>query len=148
MLDYRSASPTDIEAICSLWAAAGVGGGYEVDSAEITERLRNDDGFFVVGEQQGELVAVAMGCYDDHRGMLKRVAIDPSIRGHGHGREIVSEVERRFLAAGVSKLRLCVFDENEAGLSFWQELDYIELETIHYFVKDLLNPQEPSHPIC
>jgi sugar/nucleoside kinase (ribokinase family)/ribosomal protein S18 acetylase RimI-like enzyme len=134
---FRSAAAADTRAICGLWAAAGVGAGFEIDSHEITERLKNDDGFFVVGERGDRMVAVAMGCYDDHRGWMKRVAVDPSEEGGGLGRALVTEVERRFLESGITKLRLSVWDENVGALSFWRELDYVELPDIHYFTKDL-----------
>jgi len=137
MVVYRKATAADTDAICGLWSAAGVGAGHGVDSAEIAERLKNDDGFFVVGEDEGRIIASAMGCYDDHRGWMKRVAIDPSQQGKGLGRDLVEEVERRFLDAGVTQLRLAVWDENGAALSFWRELDYVELPEIRYFSKEL-----------
>ncbi len=96
MVVYRKATSADTDAICGLWSAAGVGAGHGVDSAEIAERLKNDDGFFVV-----------------------------------------EEVERRFLDAGVTQLRLAVWDENGAALSFWRELAYVELPEIRYFSKEL-----------
>ncbi|MGI9604860.1 MAG: GNAT family N-acetyltransferase [Acidimicrobiales bacterium] len=143
MLSFRSATTADSAEIHRLWDAAGVSQGFENDTAEITERLRNDDGFFVVGEAEGRLVAAAMGCYDDHRGWLKRVAIDPSMQGRGFGRSIVEEVEQRFLAAGIAKLRLAVWSENTSALAFWSELDYLELDEIRYFTKDLTdNPED------
>ncbi len=138
MIRFRSATVSDTNAICDLWAAAGLGGGRDIDEAEIRERLKNDDGFFVVGEAtHDQIVAVAMGCYDGHRGWMKRVGIHPSQRGRGIGRQLVEVVERRFLDAGVSKLRLAVWDENDAALSFWRELDYVELSEIRYFTKEL-----------
>jgi ribosomal protein S18 acetylase RimI-like enzyme len=137
MVMYRMATSADTDAICGLWFAAGLGAGLGVDSTEITARLKNNDGFFVVGEDEGRIIAVAMGCYDDHRGWMKRVAIDPTQQGKGLGSELVEEVERRFLDAGVSKLRLAVWDENGAALSFWRELDYVELPEIRYFMKEL-----------
>ena len=137
MVVYRAATSSDTDAICGLWFAAGLGAGHGVDSAEIAERLKNNDGFFVVGEDESRIIAVAMGCYDDHRGWMKRVAIDPSQQGKGLGRELVEEVERRFLDAGVSKLRLAVWDENGSALSFWRELNYVELPKIRYFTKEL-----------
>lgn len=138
-VSFRSARHDDVDAICVLWEAAGLGGGRDVDRAEITERLKNDDGFFVIAELVGHggMVAVAMGCYDDHRGWMKRVAVHPDERGSGFGRLLVNEVERRFRDAGVTKLRLAVWDENRAAVAFWEELDYVELPEIRYFTKTL-----------
>ena len=137
MVEFRSATLADSDAICRLWDSVGIGGGRDVAGQEIASRLENDDGFFVVGERERRLVAVAMGCYDDHRGWMKRVAIDPSQQGRGLGRSLIAEVERRFREAGITKLRLSVWDENVGALSFWRELDYVELHDIHYFTKEL-----------
>ena len=139
-MTFRSATEHDVESICGLWSQAGLGGGEATDRAEAIERLREPDGFFVVAEDEGTIVAVAMGCYDNHRGWLKRVTVHPDRRGTGLGRSLVEEVERRFLAAGVSKLRLSVWHENTTALAFWNDLDYEELPTIRYFTKDLLAP--------
>lgn len=138
MVAFRSATASDSESICALWAVCGLGGGSDHDASEIATRLNNDDGFFVVGEtNDGRVVAVAMGCHDDHRGWMKRVAVDPAQRAMGLGRKLVEEVERRFLHAGVTKLRLAVWQDNEVALSFWNDLDYEELPEIKYFTKDL-----------
>ena len=136
---FRSATAHDVDAICDLWDAVQLGGGRSVDAGEIRERLLAADDLFVVGERTrvDGLVAVAMGCYDNHRGWLKRVAIHPSEQGSGLGRQLIDELERRFLAAGITKLRLAVWDHNEAGVAFWSELGYTELVDIRYFTKDL-----------
>lgn len=136
---FRSAAAGDVSAIGELWERSGLGSGSEVDRAEIVERMKEDDGFFVVGtvDATGPIVAVAMGCYDNHRGWLKRVAVDPDHRGCGLGRLLVAEVEKRFVDAGVTKLRLAVWDDNADGAEFWQQLDYVELPDIRYFAKEL-----------
>lgn len=121
-----------------MWEACGLASNQQQDHREITERLREDDGFFVLGEIEGELVASAMGCYDNHRGWVKRVAITPTRQGEGLGRTLVDELERRFLEAGISKLRLAVWDENSGGVEFWNQMNYTELPEIRYFSKDLL----------
>ncbi len=135
---YRVATSADVDAIMELWAACGLGSGAAVDRTEITTRLASEDDFFVLGHDGDDLVAAVMGCYDGHRGWVKRVAIEPTRRRDGLGRELVSELERRFLAAGISKLRLAVWRENDGALAFWEALDYVELPDIHYFTKDLL----------
>ncbi|RZV45493.1 MAG: GNAT family N-acetyltransferase [Acidimicrobiales bacterium] len=138
-MEFRTASRDDIPRIIELWDVCGLASGVEQDTREIEERLREPDGFFVLGEIDGMLVAGAMGCYDNHRGWVKRVAISPEQRGKGLGRMVVAELERRFLGAGISKLRLAVWDENESALEFWNRMDYVELPDIRYFTKDLLD---------
>lgn len=138
MTTYRNAAASDLEALLTLWAACGVGGGAEVDRAEISERLREDDGFFVVGVgNDGILRSSVMGCYDNHRGWIKRMVVDPGLRRSGEGRRLVVELEQRFLAAGITKMRLAVIEENETAGHFWESLGYGEMENIRYFTKTI-----------
>lgn len=136
-MEFRAVSSSDTDAIIRLWEDCGLASDRQQDRQEIAERLREEDGFFVLGEIDGELVASAMGCYDNHRGWVKRVAIAPTRQGRGLGRLLIAELERRFLAAGISKLRLAVWDENAAGVEFWNRMAYTELPEIRYFSKDL-----------
>lgn len=144
-LTFRSATRADVEPIAELWDRCGLGGGAETDRSEIRERLRSDDGFFVIGELDDVIVAAAMGCYDNHRGWVKRVAIDPRHQRRALGRAMVDELERRFLDADISKLRLAVWGHNDDALEFWRRLDYVELPEIHYFSKDLLPESADGH---
>jgi len=137
-MKFRSVTAADTDAVVELWHVAGLGAGDEVDRAEVAERLLEDDSFFILSDtDDDQLQAVAMGCYDNHRGWVKRVAIHPSARGTGLGRALVDELERRFVAAGITQLRLAVWSQNEIGGAFWEALDYEELPDIRYFVKDL-----------
>ena len=136
-LTYRSAAAGDTDRIVELWDANGLSAGGAVDATEIAERLRYDDGFFVVAEVDGWVVACAMGCYDGHRGWMKRVAVDPERQGAGIGQGIVGEVERRFLTAGITQLRLSAWSANERGCAFWERGGWEELPEIRYFTKEL-----------
>jgi len=135
---YRSATADDIDAVVALWATCGLGSGVDVDRREIIERLREDDGFFIVGlADDGSLKSTVMGCYDNHRGWIKRMAVDPAHRRSGEGRGLVAELERRFVAAGITKLRLSVYEQNETAGEFWEALGFSELEEIRYFTKTI-----------
>ena len=139
-LTFRSVTSSDTDAVCALWASAGLGGGLATDRKEIAFRLRNNDGFFILAfrtEDPDTPVAVAMGCNDDHRGWLKRVAVAPTLQGNGIGEALITEVEHRFLDAGIEHLRLSVWSQNESAVAFWQTQGYEELPEIRYFVKRL-----------
>ena len=139
-LTFRTANTDDINEISRLWNIAGLGGDDAYNSHEIAVRLREDDGLFIVGfdpDSPHVLRAVAMGCNDNHRGWVKRVAVDPALRGAGVGRALIDELEKRFVAAGIEQLRLSVYEDNETALAFWESMDFVELPEIRYFTKDL-----------
>ncbi len=137
MLTYRTATITDVDAIVGLWSDAGVSAG-DADRVEIEERLHEDDGFFIVGVDRDDVVqATAMGCYDNHRGWVKRFAVSPRLRRSGEGSRMLGTLEGRFRAAGITKLRLSVWAGNETGGAFWESQGFEELTDIRYFVKEL-----------
>jgi len=137
MLSYRSVTSADVDGVLALWSAAGVETG-AADRAEVIERLRGDDGFFIAGvDASGVVQATAMGCYDNHRGWVKRFAVAPELRRSGEGTRMLDELEGRFRAAGITKLRLSVWAGNETGGAFWESKGFEELTDIRYFVKEL-----------
>ncbi len=60
----------------------------------------------LVGEFEGALVASVTVGYEGHRGWVNDLAVDPGIRGHGLGRVLMQEAERRLVALGCLKLDL------------------------------------------
>ena len=137
-LTFRTATAADTDEISRLWKVAGLGGDDAYNQHEIAVRLREADGLFVVGFDEVDVLrAVAMGCNDNHRGWVKRVAVDPAVRGRGVGRSLYAELERRFIDAGIEQLRLSVYDDNTTALAFWESMDFVELPEIRYFTKDL-----------
>jgi len=135
---YRAATPADVDAIVVMWAEAGLGGEVEVDRREAIERLREDDDLFIVGvDDDGAIRSSAMGCYDNHRGWVKRVVVDPELRRTGEGNRLITELERRFRDAGITKLRMAVWRQNETAGAFWAAQGYEELVDIRYFTKSL-----------
>ena len=112
----------DYDAACHLWALAE--GMSVVPRWEVERKLERDRDLFLVGEEDGELVAVVMGAYDGRRGWIFRLAVDPARRGVGLGRALIAELERRLLAMGVTSVRLLVHAGNTGGLGFWRQLGY------------------------
>lgn len=143
---FRSATLSDHAAIIKLWRLAGVAsepndadGDHDnegQDHQEITTRLARDAELFVLAEQDGELVASVMGCYDGHRGWIKRFAVHPSHQRTGLGRRLNAELEARFTAAGITELRLSAWRSNERALDFWNSMGFDEID-IAYFTKSL-----------
>ena len=123
---FRTATIDDIDGISRLWNAAGLGGDDAYNRHEITVRLREDDGFFVVGAPSGEtdtLRAVVMGCNDNHRGWIQRVAVDPAVRGRGMGGEALSALTLALRDAGVTALHLEV-DRDSPVADFYGRLGF------------------------
>lgn len=103
---------------------------------EVEHKLERDPQLFVVAEREGELVGVAMGTYDGRRGFVFRLAVAPNERGKGIGSALVTELERRFEAMGVTKVRVLVFRTNGTARSFWEAQGYQAAEDVMMYSKD------------
>ncbi len=135
---YRSVNLDDSDQLVSLWQNTGVSYGEATDRQEIQTRLETDDELFLVGvDDDGQIRCSVMGCYDAHRGWVKRFAVDPAIARTGHGQALFDELERRFLAAGITKLRLAVWGDNHAAGAFWEAQGFTDFENCRYMGKDI-----------
>lgn len=140
-VSFRTVQAADAEQIIALWQSVDLGHGSDdsgaaIDRAEIHERLRRDPDLFILGERDATIVASVMGCYDGHRGWVKRFAVHPDEQGQQVGRLMNGELERRFLAAGIEELRLSVWRSNDGALKFWQAMGFDEID-IAYHTKSL-----------
>lgn len=138
MADFtvRSVTLDDVDQLLALWSAGGVGGS-EGDRAEIINKLDHDPDLFLVILDGDDFVASIMGTYDGHRGRIKRAVVDPARQGQGLGRRVVEELEQRFLARGITELRLEVWADNTGGLAFWTEMGWELLPDIRYFQRSI-----------
>lgn len=134
---FRSASAADVDMILGLWRVGGVDHDEVVDRDEIVTKLDYDGDLFVVATRNNKLVASVMGTYDGHRGRVKRCVVDPNEQGSGVGRQIVAELERRFVARGITELRLEVWADNTGAQVFWSTMGWEHLEDIRYYTRSL-----------
>ncbi|MDQ3898771.1 MAG: GNAT family N-acetyltransferase [Actinomycetota bacterium] len=104
---------------------------------EVERKLERDPELFLVAEDGGSLVGVVMGSYDGRRGWIFRLAVAPHRRREGIGRALVEELERRYLAMGVRRLRLLTLSDNQVARAFWEHLGYGGFEDVVLFTKDL-----------
>lgn len=158
-LAIRCATADDGDALVTLWERCALTRPWNDPRRDITRRLAIEDDLFLVGSpvaaerdrpaighlvadendrpvagNSGEddntpIVASAMGGYDGHRGWVYYVAVDPTHRGHGHGAELMRELERRLLARGCPKLNLQVRSDNPTARAFYRRLGYAMDET-------------------
>jgi len=137
-LTIRAAAAADVDAILHLWGLGGVEHDADHDRQEIVTKLDYDGDLFLVAETvDRELIASVMGTYDGHRGRVKRAVVDPEWQGSGVARQIMGELEARFLARGITELRLEVWAENTNAQGFWTHMGWEHLQDIRYYVKSI-----------
>jgi ribosomal protein S18 acetylase RimI-like enzyme len=129
-MQIRAFRPDDTDAVVDLWTSCGLVRPWNDPRRDIERKLTEQPELFLVGDIAGELVATAMAGYDGHRGWVHYVAVDPSRRREGLGRQLMGEVEARLVVLGCPKLNLQVRSDNAAVLGFYRGLGYGEDQVI------------------
>lgn len=137
----RPITADDVNEVIALYDAGGVGKQLETERQEVETMIDFGAPYFLVMTEgdtsDAPIVASIMGTYDGHRGRIKRAVVDPQRRSLGLGDQLVTELERRFAADGITELRLEVWAQNTRGLAFWQGQRWELLEDIRYFQKSI-----------
>ena len=89
------------------------------------EGFEHPDGCFIVAVDQGRII----GCggfrrIGDGRAEIKRMYVDPTARGRGVGRQILSALEGRAVAAGYNEIWLETGSEQPEAISLYLSAGY------------------------
>jgi ribosomal protein S18 acetylase RimI-like enzyme len=114
----------DTEPVVALWEACGLTRPWNDPRKDIERKLAVQPELFLVGEEDGRLLATAMAGYDGHRGWVYYVAVAPERQRSGLGRVLLTAVEDRLTALGCPKVNIQIRSGNLAAGAFWSRLGY------------------------
>lgn len=114
----------DEAAVVALWHACGLTRPWNDPHQDIARKLGVQRELFLVGEEDGRIVASVMAGYEGHRGWVNYLAVAPQLQGRGHGAALMQRVEEQFLALGCPKVSLLVRSTNSGVLAFYRRLGY------------------------
>jgi GNAT superfamily N-acetyltransferase len=98
----------------------------------------------VVAVAAGELVGVAVSRVDDDRAWVVRIALSPRWRHKGLGSALLAELERRLLAAGVSRIS-ALLPEGETGSAAFANSGFRSRAGLTYHEKtETVSPRSAS----
>ena len=120
----------DEAAVVDLWRRCGLLRPWNDPKRDIARKLTTQRELFLVGEEDGRIVAAAMAGYDGHRGWVNYLAVDPERRGQGLGRRMMETIERELAARGCPKLNLQVRRTNLDVIAFYEALGYVEDDVV------------------
>ena len=115
---------TDEAALLALWQACDLIKPQNDPRKDIARKLQVNPEWFLVGEQDGRIVAGVMAGYEGHRGWINYLAVDPAHRRAGLGRAMMAEAERLLRAAGCPKINLQVRPENPGVIAFYERIGF------------------------
>lgn len=123
-MHIRPFQPTDETAVIALWQRCELTRPWNDPHKDIQRKLKVQPELFLLGEIDDKVVASVMAGFDGHRGWVNYLAVCPTQRRRGLGRQLMEEVERRLTALGCPKLNLQVRSDNQAVLTFYRNLGY------------------------
>jgi ribosomal protein S18 acetylase RimI-like enzyme len=112
--------------VIALWARCGLLRPWNDPRKDIARKLRVQRELFLVGVDEGRIVAAAMAGYDGHRGWINYLAVDPLQRGSGCGRALMLEAERRLRELGCPKINVQIRCDNSEAIAFYSRLGFKE----------------------
>jgi ribosomal protein S18 acetylase RimI-like enzyme len=130
MMRIREFRASDEAAVIALWTACDLVRPWNDPHKDILRKLSHQPEMFLVGEEDGELVASVMAGYEGHRGWLNYLAVSPAYRNRSFGRQIVAEAERMLTERGCPKLNLQIRASNAAVIAFYARLGYARDEVV------------------
>ncbi|MFO7674605.1 MAG: GNAT family N-acetyltransferase [Lutibacter sp.] len=63
---------------------------------------------------------------------IHRLAVDPKFQGKGYAQKLMDFAEKYALENGYNSIRLDTFSENKRNLKFYEQRNYVKLESIYF----------------
>lgn len=138
-MDIRTMTIDDYDAVYALWLSCkGMGLNDLDDSREGIQRFldRNPTTCFVA-DDSGRAAGVIIAGNDGRRGYIYHTAVDPEYRRRGIATALVDNALRALKKCGINKTALVVFDRNQTGNDFWENVGFTRRTDLVYRNKAL-----------
>jgi ribosomal protein S18 acetylase RimI-like enzyme len=129
-LGIRRFEADDEAAVGALWQRCGLTRPWNDPSKDIARKLGVQRELFLVGAENGRIVAAVMAGYDGHRGSVNYLAVDPQCRRRGYGAAMMRRVEEMLAERGCPKINLMVRSSSAEVTAFYGRLGYAADEVV------------------
>ena len=124
-LEIRPFTIAAYDRVYALWQQCEGVGLSEADSpASIQSYLDRNPGMSFVAICGNEVVGAVLCGHDGRRGYLHHLAVHPQSRRRSVGRRLVEHCLGALREAGIQKCHICLFNQNQEGLAFWQSVGW------------------------
>lgn len=110
--------------VVELWKKAGIEVGSSDTKEEIAGVLNRNPDLFLIGKEDGKIVAVVIGAFDGRRGYVHHLAVDLDYQKRGYGKIIMDELIERFRKKKVHKIHLFIEKTNPEVVDFYSNLGW------------------------
>jgi ribosomal protein S18 acetylase RimI-like enzyme len=132
VMQIRPFLDSDEDAVIALWEAAGLTRSWNDPRKDIERKRSVQRDWFLVGTEDGTVMASIMVGYDGHRGWINYLAVDPAQRQKGHARALMREAERLLEAAGCPKVNLQIRTSNASVIAFYKAIGYAQDDVVSF----------------
>ncbi len=110
----------DYDAAIKLWNRIEGLDIAEGDDRETIENfLQRNPGLSRIALDGAVVIGAVLCGHDGRRGYVYHLAVDPTYRGQGIGRRLISECLTGLKEAGLKRANILVANDNPRGLEFW-----------------------------
>jgi ribosomal protein S18 acetylase RimI-like enzyme len=117
----RSGELSDVDRLLRFWVESGAEPTHTDDVGSLTALLAHDPSALIIAEEDGSVVGSVIAAWDGWRGSVYRLAVAPTHRRLGLGRQLLGAAETRLSAAGGVRLQAIVVATDRNAMGFWQE---------------------------
>ncbi len=78
----------------------------------------------ILAESSGLIIGSVVAAWDGWRGTVYRLAVAPSHRRSGLGRQLVRAAEHRLVEQGATRLQATVIGSDLQAFGFWENTDW------------------------
>ena len=110
--------------VMELWKRAEIGVGSSDTKEEIAGVLNRNPNLFLIGREDGKIVAVVIGAFDGRRGYVHHLAVAPDYQKRGYGKIILDELIDQFRKKKVHKIHLFIVKTNHEVVDFYRHLGW------------------------
>lgn len=133
----RPLRPSDFEAICELWCAAGLPtrpSGRDSREAFLTQ-LANFPTTYLAAECDGTIVGTVLGTHDGRKGWINRLAVHPEHRRRGIATALLDACERALRDDGIEIIAALIEPGNAVSQSTFKRAGYSADMPVRYLRK-------------
>jgi ribosomal protein S18 acetylase RimI-like enzyme len=124
-LTFRPAAATDIPDVLELWRVAAENDARPADDAgKVAAVIERDPEALDLALLDGRIVGSLISGWDGWRAHLYRLAVHPTARRRGIGRQLLARAERRLRELGAGRIDAMVLEGNVLGQSIWSAEGY------------------------
>ncbi len=128
---------TDYEEVVNLWQKSGLDireKGRD-HPARVQEQLESGNVALLGKVINKVIIGIVLVSHDNRKGWINRLAVQPSNRNEGIGKELLAAAEKYLLDRGIEVFGALIFSDNISSRRLFESSEYEQWEEVKYYSK-------------